>query len=453
MNTATITIFTLLMVYTMAAYIPVFVMMPLSTVDNQGRLNNREQIEGWLWQLKNGGTDGIMVDVWWGLVEREAPMSYDWTPYRQLTDICKKIGLKMQVVMAFHKCGTNVGDECFIELPKWIERNPDYFYTDKSGYADHEYLSLGVDEERLFPSKDNSVKRTAVDMYADFMKAFTVAFEQDLGEKNTIVTVEVGLGPAGEMRYPSYQLQDGKWSFPGVGEFQCYDKYMLQKLGAAAHKANKPEFGHGGPSNAGNYKDSNPYNLPFFNEGSDNWKSEYGRFFLTWYTNELIQHGDRILSRSQQVFKGFNVKIAAKISGIHWWYFTPSHAAELTAGYYNTWEHNGYLDIAEMFKKNDVEFQFTCLEMLDRDQHDSGSGPQELVGQTRSAAWEKGIKYSGENALPMYYNQGAYDQIIAQSYVNGRAIDGFTFLRLSGDLFNGNAWSMFCNFVYRMHNL
>jgi hypothetical protein len=31
------------------------------------------------------------------------------------------------------------------------------------------------------------------------------------------------MGPAGELRYPSYPEANGTWSFPGIGEFQCYD--------------------------------------------------------------------------------------------------------------------------------------------------------------------------------------------------------------------------------------
>lgn len=32
------------------------------------------------------------------------------------------------------------------------------------------------------------------------------------------------MGPAGELRYPSYPEQNGTWKFPGIGAFQCYDK-------------------------------------------------------------------------------------------------------------------------------------------------------------------------------------------------------------------------------------
>ena len=46
--------------------------------------------------------------------------------------------------------------------------------------------------------------------------------------QGTVITeITVGMGPAGELRYPSYPEGDGRWRFPGVGEYQCYDKYML----------------------------------------------------------------------------------------------------------------------------------------------------------------------------------------------------------------------------------
>jgi len=32
------------------------------------------------------------------------------------------------------------------------------------------------------------------------------------------------MGPAGELRYPSYPEGNNLWRFPGIGEFQCYDK-------------------------------------------------------------------------------------------------------------------------------------------------------------------------------------------------------------------------------------
>lgn len=41
----------------------------------------------------------------------------------------------------------------------------------------------------------------------------------DFLESGLIRDIEVGLGPAGELRYPSYPQNQG-WKFPGIGEFQ-----------------------------------------------------------------------------------------------------------------------------------------------------------------------------------------------------------------------------------------
>lgn len=41
--------------------------------------------------------------------------------------------------------------------------------------------------------------------------------------------IQVGMGPCGELRYPSYPESNGTWRFPGIGEFQCYDKVIVWK--------------------------------------------------------------------------------------------------------------------------------------------------------------------------------------------------------------------------------
>ena len=50
------------------------------------------------------------------------------------------------------------------------------------------------------------------------MKSFREAMS-DFIEAGFILDVEVGLGAAGELRYPSYPQTQG-WVFPGIGEFQ-----------------------------------------------------------------------------------------------------------------------------------------------------------------------------------------------------------------------------------------
>lgn len=78
---------------------------------------------------------------------------------------------------------------------------------------------------------------------ADFARTFADFMPKLINQ------VQVGLGPAGEMRYPSYQLD--KWHYCGIGEFQCYDSFMLADLKQAAIQAGHPDWGYAGPNNAG----------------------------------------------------------------------------------------------------------------------------------------------------------------------------------------------------------
>ncbi|MQK21570.1 glycosyl hydrolase family protein, partial [Escherichia coli] len=185
--------------------------------------------------------------------------------------------------------------------------------------------------------------------------------------------IEVGLGPAGELRYPSYPQSQG-WVFPGIGEFQCYDKYLKADFKEVAAKAGHPEWEL--PDDAGVYNDG-PESTGFFKKNGGTYKTEKGKFFLTWYSTTLIKHGDQILDEANKAFQGCKVKLAIKVSGIHWWYNVSSHAAELTAGYYNIFGRDGYRPIARMLTRHDnAILNFTCLEMRDSEQSsDAKSAP------------------------------------------------------------------------------
>ena len=57
-----------------------------------------------------------------------------------------------------------------------------------------------------------------VQLYTDYMQSFKDNME-DFLKSELMIDIEVGLGPAGELRYPSYTKNLG-WVFPGIGEFQ-----------------------------------------------------------------------------------------------------------------------------------------------------------------------------------------------------------------------------------------
>jgi beta-amylase len=59
--------------------------------------------------------------------------------------------------------------------------------------------------------------RSALQAYTDLMVSFRGQFKSLLG--SVVTDANVGLGPKGELRYPSNPLDD-RWNFPGIGEFQ-----------------------------------------------------------------------------------------------------------------------------------------------------------------------------------------------------------------------------------------
>ncbi|CAL0331728.1 unnamed protein product [Lupinus luteus] len=424
--------------------VPVFVMLPLDTVTMGGSLNKPRAMNASLMALKSAGVEGVMVDAWWGLVEKDGPLKYNWEAYAELVKMVQKHGLKLQVVMSFHQCGGNVGDSCSIPLPPWvveeINKNPDLVYTDRSGKRNPEYISLGCDSLPVLRG------RSPLQVYSDYMRSFHDRFRDYMG--NVITEIQVGLGPCGELRYPSYPESNG-WRFPGIGEFQCYDKYMRASLEASAEAIGKKEWGRGGPHDSGQYNQF-PEDTGFFKrEGT--WNTEYGHFFLNWYSSKLVEHGDRILVSAKTIFQTSGVKLSAKIAGIHWHYKARSHATELTAGYYNTRFHDGYEPIAQMLAKHGVVFNFTCMEMKDKEQPGHANcSPEGLVQQVKKATKKAGVELAGENALERY-DASAYAQVLSTSRCDsGHGLSAFTYLRMNKRLFEGENWRHLVEFVKSM---
>jgi hypothetical protein len=113
--------------------------------------------------------------------------------------------------------GGNVGDSANIPLPKWvveeIDRAKDLAYKDKSGKQNYEYISLGCDNLPVLKG------RTSVQCYVDYMRSFKERFKDLLGE--TIVEIQVGMGPVGELQYPSYPESNGTWDYLQVKVHAC----------------------------------------------------------------------------------------------------------------------------------------------------------------------------------------------------------------------------------------
>ena len=95
-----------------------------------------------------------------------------------------------------------------------------------------------------------------------------------------------------------------------------------------------------------------------------------------------------MLTMANSVFsccpEGERALITLKCAGVHWWYKTASHAAELTSGYYNTNGRDAYADIAKLCKRHGALLNFTCTEMRDCEQPEEAfASPERLLKQVR----------------------------------------------------------------------
>lgn len=442
--------------------VPVFVMLPLDTLLDDPAMAAPD-LDDALVALSGARAAGVMLDVWWGLCE-PSPGAYDFARVRSLAARCGELDLRVQATMSFHQCGGNIGDNVTIPLPSWAvdaAAAEGLLYTDAAGWANPECLSLSADHVAFLPSADGGAPRTAVQAYAAYVRAFVDAMG-DLITSGVVSELQVGLGPCGELRYPSYPAADGRWLFPGIGQFVCHDRRMLASLAAAAEGAgHPPEWGRP-PTDAGSYNDT-PWVAPFFHRFGG-WRSPRGRFFLTWYADALLRHGEDVLAAVRGVVPpGGRLELAVKVSGIHWWRSTASRAAEATAGYVclprDGWfgltgggALDGYARLAGLFRRHGVVFDFTCLEMWTWKQPvwSARCEPERLVRDAVDAAAAEGVPFAGENALERY-DEDAYRQVgKAFRRVPRELRFGFTFLRLGPTLMEEPNWAQFCAFVARM---
>ncbi len=148
---------------------------------------------------------------------------------------------------------------------------------------------------------------------------------------------QVGCGPCGELRYPSYPLAPREhypsgWRWPGIGELQCYDAGMLAR--AATYLARAAP-----PAGVGEYNDA-PDDTRFWAApgrsggclpswkrlwrrgrragaaggagGKERFDSDSGARFLEWYSGTLVAHGGDVMRAARRVFGG-DMRLACKV--------------------------------------------------------------------------------------------------------------------------------------------
>jgi len=426
-------------------YLPLYVALDRDVLSSGNLLTYAEALRAGLKALKVLGVTGIAVDVFWGLVEGREPGVYNWSGYKNLLRIITDMGFKVKVSLCFHSTE-------LVSLPEWILEegrvNPDIYYTDKAGGRNTECLSLGINDVPVLKG------RSAITVYTSFMKSFKDEFSTWFG--GLITECLIGLGPNGELKYPAHP-SDKRWNFPGVGEFQCYDKFMLATLKACAEQVGQPSWGLGGPHDAGSYC-LWPHQTGFFHHHG-NWDTPYGKFFLQWYAEMLVRHADGVLGAAREVFASTPVSIAVRAPGVHWWYNTASHAPELTAGYYNTVSRDGYLPMFKVLAHHGVALRLALAELRNNEQPPQAfCDPEKLLTQQRTVAAALQLPVTLENRLMRFDDPAlarleslVFDPLQYQG-VELPQPSGVTFCGMGDAMFEPANWKSFKSFVSRLRD-
>ncbi|KAF9605388.1 hypothetical protein IFM89_016965 [Coptis chinensis] len=413
-----------------------YVGLPVDAVSDCNTINHVRAIGVGLKALKLLGCEGVELPIWWGIVEKEGMGKYEWSAYLAIAKMVQDSGLNLRVTLCFHG-----SKEDNIPLPLWISKigqgQPDIFFTDRSGSRYRECLSFGVDGLPVLDGK------TPMQVYQGFFESFKSSFSAFMG--STITDISVGLGANGELRYPSCPLaKAGEVS--GAGEFQCYDKHMLNHLKQHAQETGNALWGLGGPHDAPIYYEA-PSSSSFFKDNGGSWETPYGDFFLSWYSSQLVSHGERLLSLASATFSDSFVNISGKIPLLHAWYKMRSHPCEVTAGFYNTVARDGYDAIADMFARNSCRMVLPGMELSDKHQGlGLLSSPDLLLSQIKNACRKHGVKIYGENSKISRTRDGL-DQIKQNLIVDTEIVDLFTYQRMGAYFFSPAHFPSFTEFV------
>ncbi|MCH8529907.1 MAG: family 14 glycosylhydrolase [Saccharospirillum sp.] len=437
-------------------------------------LTDSNQWNAFQWQLQEAesyGLDGISVDVWWGKVEAAGDNQFDWSYYDAIFDTIINAGLKIVPIMSFHQCGGNVGDDCNIPIPGWFwsqaaNQNAgisesDLRYKSELGNYSWETVSLWADDYVL-------------DQYVEFMQAFQARYAH---LADHIIELNISMGPAGELRYPSYNQHDdnggpNSWlaQYPNRGTLQGYGRLAVEDFRdwAQGKYGTLSALNNAWGTSLGGWTQINPpSNASFFFDNQDHLNTQYGRDFIRWYHESLTEHGTRMIDAALQGFDGAlsDIELGMKIPGIHWQIGNPNNGVrrvpEITAGLIPTdiafdspatgHGYNSMIGTTQTGSdpSRNVVLHFTALEMNNQD-WDGGSlaysRAQDLVFWVGDAAGALGVDLKGENALAGgVQTDTGWDNI--ENAFTWTSYNGLTVLRLSNVTENSTGRNRYAQFI------
>lgn len=409
------------------------------------------------------GVDAVTVDVWWGKVEATGDNQFNWSYYDQIFQVITSRGLDIVPIFSFHQCGGNVGDTCNIPLPSWL--------WSKYQGATLNGITLDINGLKHKSEQGNfsneTVQGWATPLVLNEYQAFTQAFVARYGTTyaTRMQEINVSLGPAGELRYPSYNSHDSGTGYPTRGALQAYSplavksfqQWALGKYGSIA--GINAAWGSTVTTISQVQPPSNP---GFFFSSGDYRNTQYGKDLIDWYNKSLVDHGelmlDTVLTALGSSFPG--AEIGYKIPGVHWSMTGPTpRAAEVTAGLIQTsvdmYAANtgrGYVNIVGLANRvadsgRGVILHFTCLEFNDENFAPQYSQAKTLVGWVGAEAGRQGVKIKGENALAGGITSNNGWDNVNQAFDTYPYI-GMTVLRV-GEVASGTGAARYAQFIQK----
>ena len=413
---------------------------------------------------KDFGVDAVSADLWWGDVEAAADNSFDWSYYDTLFSHIKAKGLKIVPILSFHQCGGNVGDSYTSLLPSWLWAK----------YTGQTLNGVTLDANGLkHKSEQGNYSSETVEGWADGLvlneySAFAASFAGHYAGTygSDVVEINVSLGPAGELRYPSYNGHDTNTGYPTRGALQMYSPLaikdfqnkMVAKYGTLAGV--NTAWGTTLTATSQIQPPSNPSS--FFTSG-DYKNINYGKDLIDWYNQSLVDHGKRMVDAvAAALGSNFSAaKLGYKVPGVHWAMTNPAYprAAEVAAGLVQTSidlnadaTGHGYqkiVGLANTFTTGgrSVVLHFTCLEMDDQNYSPQYSQAKTLVFWVAQKAAVMGVAIKGENALSGGVTSDAGWNNIVNAFDYAPYV-GLTTLRL-GDVVGGTGQTRYMQFIAR----
>lgn len=397
---------------------------------------------------KDSGARGITTDVWWGDVEKQKG-HFGWGRYRQIGRRVRETGIKWSPILATHACRESLDDTAFhIDVIPWMWNSVPGLTAQDLAY-----------KSEIGQYNYDAITPWTAPLIHNYIRRFIEKFGEEFGEFAPIIpTIYIGVGPQGELRYPSYGPHD-HWTFPEHGYFQAYSslaaqafrqwlrkKYQndISKLQAAWNDRRIKSFDHVEPL------DGRPDWIDRFYEdrAGNQAASDFIQFnqeslfdFVRW----MFLTAAETYNQPGHPFRG--IPLGIKVPNLHWQATRPRlrRLTEMKAGliandidYSNPDLSQGYpnliwflSDLRRLLREKgtDLIVTFTGVELSDGHGGQlAHSAPKTLMQVFLAQALANGLSVTGENAL----HWSLYDPMAWENTAEALrlGLKGMTFLRL-----------------------